>query len=1620
MACPRRRGLVKYYYMVNIQNQLRLLLTAVMTASLGFAQVVINEIQSSNDQTCLDQDGDASDWIELYNTSAVPADIAGWGLSDDTGRLFKWAFPSNTTIAAGSFLRVFASGKDRTNTVVSADSGVAPDSLSGLVLWLRADDVSSFGPGGSVTNWADASGMGNSAYQMVATNAPTYVKGAVNSHAALNFKRASRQIMYLPTANFNGMQSFTNATMVVVCKWNGTATSGILGVSGYDKANAHWEIQTGGTLRWRCADANVQLSKIATSNAWMSLAVSDDSMRETPTVTILRDGVICGAQEMSFGANQGFGLSTNEQLVIGSSHATLISERAFDGQIAEVIWYNRALTAAERTGLSLFLAKKYAMPFQGGSVTTELHTNFSLGSEGETLTLTKRNGEAADKVTFGALPCDTSYGRSPDGADTFVWFAEPTPADTNAAAYAAPLAQPTFSRERGIYNEPVSLALSYPNPAVQIRYTLDLTEPSLTNGFLYASPINITNTTVVRAKAIKAGTLPCRNIATHSFIYLDDVAKTFDVPSGCPAIWSASGTCPAKYGISTNVVKTAADVAALEAAIRAVPVVCINAPWPDLFDAGTGLYTHPTTDGLEALVSAEWLTNGAGRVQIDAGLRIQGAASREFGKSPKKSFRLAFRGRYGSSKLRSRVLEEGGCDVDEFDSLSLRAEYNNSWIHSAAVQRARGSFVRDQWARDTQNVMSGYGSRGSYVQLFINGRYWGLYNIAQRIDDSFAATTFGGEKEDYDAVALGVSRDGDLAAWSATLSLVAKTLSDNAAYEAAAAYVDLERLADYMLINFYGANNDWPGNNWSCVRKRADGEKWSFCCWDVERTLEGVNDSRLGSYSSAGYGPAYFHTCFAANAEYKLLFADRVHKHLFNGGALTPAVAITRYSNLCERVEGAIYGEAARWGAFAKEANGYSIWSNATQYYGVVDWITERDRVLGTYLPQRTAIFLGQLKAQGLYPAIDAPEFSSAAAANGQTVSLTIPTGTTVYFTTDGSDPRMVYTGAVSANAFTYSEPLTIITSTSLRARAVSNGVWSAISELAVKLGTDKAVFIQTDEGNWDKNENWSTGVFPNAAGAWAVIHAPESLDTDGKRNVRINKSAITIGHIELENGSATNRICNKKDAIAGSNLTFNGNGEAATLAVLDQGVGMTLIDVDYGAVLATDLRLVVSNYTGNADYGALKLQGSWSGAGGLIKDGPGLASVTGDGKAYTGATFIKEGVLAFTAKAIPTATPSLTVEAGGQLRLISDSVTTNAFPCPVSLTGFGCDDTLAGVVKGISGALRFDPLNNNSTAIFPAAVTVKDGTGIHVDGSSNTLLLTGGISGSGGLRKTGGGTLGLALAVPVNVGAVSGTGTLACVAGTLVAPSLSGVKLASRLYAAGLNALASNGLAQVGGFCEPAALAFYIDTPTQGVFYGGLFVPLSEPLASRLESLPVTVYIRDSAGTNNFAGTLWSQTNATVSASPVCWNSTTGRVVTVAFGTTAGPYGYSAWRVSTFGTADDSIAGPLAMTDNIPNLFRYAFGMSLADSASAFYPHLSDTDGACEYRVRLNPGRDDLRYLIEATDSLSDWSHAELLFDSDTDIPETLDASGWLALPDSKRSPTRFYRLKVLLKDFE
>lgn len=81
----------------------------------SFSQSVsINEVMSSNSSSVSDEDGDYEDWVELYNYGVNDINLEGYGLSDSYGSPYKWVFPV-ITIEAGTYMLIWASGKDRTD-----------------------------------------------------------------------------------------------------------------------------------------------------------------------------------------------------------------------------------------------------------------------------------------------------------------------------------------------------------------------------------------------------------------------------------------------------------------------------------------------------------------------------------------------------------------------------------------------------------------------------------------------------------------------------------------------------------------------------------------------------------------------------------------------------------------------------------------------------------------------------------------------------------------------------------------------------------------------------------------------------------------------------------------------------------------------------------------------------------------------------------------------------------------------------------------------------------------------------------------------------------------------------------------------------------------------------------------------------------------------------------------------------------------------------------------------------------------------------------------------------------------------------------------------------------------
>mgnify|MGYP001278504487 FL=1 len=647
----------------------------------------------------------------------------------------------------------------------------------------------------------------------------------------------------------------------------------------------------------------------------------------------------------------------------------------------------------------------------GQAVAFDLSSRTGLLREGRNiLAVQGLNDDRNDEALFLA-PELTASGQ----ARISQYFAVATPGQPNVAGAVDVVAGPQFSPERGFYTAPFVLALSCDTRDAVIRYTTDGSPPTETNGEIYSGPISVSRTVCVRAAAFKPGSTTSK-IETHTYVRIDQVASQPAAPSGFPTLWSG---VQADYEMDPDVTKSALYKGRMTAALLSLPTMSIVTTVDNLF--GTqGIYTHPENEGVawERPVSVEWInTDGTTGFQIDAGLRIYGGAFRRFNLTRKKSFRLLFKRDYGPTKLDYPLFEEEDATTS-FDMIVLRGGANDAWNDWG---RGSTQYIIDEYMRRTQLALGQPSPHGTFVHLYLNGLYWGLYNLTERPVESFCAAYFGGDKEEWDAINRGEARgDSNLTTWNAMLNQSRAGLADSVSYQKIQgnnpdgtrnpAYTDLldvDNYIDYMFSNFWGGTGDWPYHNYyAACRRPPNSTGFKFFNWDAEGAIV-IWSSLNANVIDVSDGAAIPFAALRQNPEFCLLFADHAQKHLFNDGPATAGASYARYKKLADEVELAIIAESARWGDQ----------SNATPYT-LADWASMRDYILNTYMPRRPAIVLDQLKNAGLYPTTTAPVFQvNGVARQGGVVpsnSVLTITGTDVYYTTDGSDPRLP--SAVSAD----------------------------------------------------------------------------------------------------------------------------------------------------------------------------------------------------------------------------------------------------------------------------------------------------------------------------------------------------------------------------------------------------------------------------------------------------------------------------------------------------------------------------------------------------------------------------------------------------------------------------
>ena len=552
-----------------------------------------------------------------------------------------------------------------------------------------------------------------------------------------------------------------------------------------------------------------------------------------------------------------------------------------------------------------------------------------------------------------------------------------------------------FSQPHGFYDAPFTTEILCDEElpeGVTIHYTLDGSEPTI-ESLPYTQPLRVEGNTIVRAVALSE-TEPFTKVTSATYLFLDEVLKQTNSPEGYPEEWGNYtdiwGTAIADYEMDPEMTSDPVLASKIREGLKSLPVLSILTdkdnlfnPEPDPDTGGIYIFTGPpvgdnTGHGWTRFANVELFggtyTDENGNevphdMHVSCGLRLHGGHGRLAEKNPKHSFRLVFKEKYGKKILKYPLFGED--EPHKFDQLVLRCHFGNSWQHWMESNRGKAQYTRDVWARRMQRKMGWTSVNALYVHVFLNGMYWGLYNIAERVDEKFGVDHLGGEEADIDVIKVEEDGGNHLEAAQGTMDAyeqmtqIAKHAADDVYYyqlqgldadgnpdPEQEALLDIDAFIDYMLINQYGGNTDWDYHNWYAIRRQgADSEGFRFLCWDSELILDNPKENVLGKDNGSHYPTGIFQNLLK-NEKFARRYLKRAKVVLAEDGLLGEESAVAVFDSLYNTIALALYDEAARWGDYRRDVHPYT--TQGKLYTVDETYQKERNRLLTQYFPERS------------------------------------------------------------------------------------------------------------------------------------------------------------------------------------------------------------------------------------------------------------------------------------------------------------------------------------------------------------------------------------------------------------------------------------------------------------------------------------------------------------------------------------------------------------------------------------------------------------------------------------------------------------------------------------------
>lgn len=961
-------------------------------SSTLLATPVITEFVASNDGSLLDEDSLASDWIEIKNSGATAINLAGWKLTDDSANPAKWTFPS-VLLQPNEHLLVFASGKNQ--------------SIAGAELH---------------TNFSLSA-----AGEYLALISPVNV-------VATEFAPS-----YPPQETGSSYGSSTPSNEIVLITENDACKAKVPDAAYHAAIGDTWKDNDPGfdDSTWISGSQGVGYDERGEFDSDIGLDVGSMMNNINPSVYI-RIPITSEIDPANI-------LSLTLRVKFEDGFASFVNGTT----PANASSFAPAVPTWNSTTEGGNHPETQAGVFQDFDLsdtipTLEAGTNNILAIQG--LNASTGSSDYLFRAELVAQVADV-------GAASIGFFTTPTPGTINGSvAYDGFLTDTGFDFGRGLYSAAFTETISCPDLGATIIYTTDGSVPSTTNGTQVPAAdessapivsIPISTTTVLRAMAVRSG-YRSTNVDTQTYLFINDVLTQ----DGAGLPHYTSGSSIWDYVMDPDIVddprfSTIADD------LQSLPILSVVMPVEDVWGSN-GVYRNPTSEGSawERACSVEILNpDGTPGYQVDGGLRIQGSGSRRRAIG-KKSMRLAFRKDYGSSRFKYPLW--GPTGPSEVSNIVLRGSYFDSWTFQSdsgsadGITRSNALQFRTHFATVAHGLTGNQTIATNWVHLYINGQYWGPYNTHERPDGEFAEYHNGGDETDYTVIKTnGELIQGRKTEWNALMSLCGE--NDPANIPAIMAQIDQDRFIDYIFMNIWGGNNDWPHNNWYVHRNNTTEGPFRFYVWDPEHYIFATSSDRTGVSNSNS--PGIIYDRLRRDLEFKVRFGDHVHRHMFNDGVYTLQNIQTLWQNMADELLPAMNGESARWGD-----------EHTSSPYNTADhWLPHVAYRKNTYMPTRHNLVLSQLRGKSLYPDTAAPVFSQhgGTIVAGQSLSMTNPDSVgTLYYTTDGSDPRLAG-GAVAGTALVYNSAITLPGSITLKARVKNtDGEWSALNEASFTTGS--------------------------------------------------------------------------------------------------------------------------------------------------------------------------------------------------------------------------------------------------------------------------------------------------------------------------------------------------------------------------------------------------------------------------------------------------------------------------------------------------------------------------------------------------------------------------------------